>query len=545
MLARPLLFAALTLLVLSPSASACPFCSAESRTLTEEMNDSSITFLGRLAVPSEASEKLADAEIPYGFVDPDTGAARFSVGNVLFGEELLGGASEIEAIYFGEPNTEQQYLIRGVGDPPDWAIPLPLSEIAAEYVPKLMDLPEAGANRLAFFQQYLEHEDPLLGQDAYDEFARAPYQDVIDLGPRMDRDQLRAWVEDYRVSPSRRRLFLTMLGVCGEPEDVTKLERLLTSDSRVLGPATAITANALAAAGGSPSLGMLPEMVRFGERQRKLGLDALIACYLTLAGKHGDASQALDLVDNRFLKDPGADYSHVYAALQALRFLAEEQRDLVPIERLLVSARLLLNNGDFADQVIPDLARWEDWSVLDRLTAMYKSTFDENDPDAPVRYVREPIVTYLDVAVELPGEIGERAKAALAEIEPLDPEAVERARSLRAFGFLAGARAKQADAASAAEASNKADSDVSLVDALEAEASDAEPDSPEMTPPNPIDPSATVLAPEARTPSSPPTTAAEAPKPAPPSRTLLIGIPLAAVTVLVGLFWLILRGGVA
>lgn len=529
------LIAVAALLLATASLRACPFCSAESRTLTEEMNDSSVTFLARLAVPSEASEKLANADIPYGFVDPETGAAKFSVERVLLGKDLMEGVTQIEAIYFGEPDTDRQYLIRGVGNPPDWAIPLPLSEKAAAYVPKLVALPEEGADRLAFFQEHLEDEDPLLGQDAYDEFARAPYQDVLDLGPRMDRDQLREWVEDYRVSPSRRRLFLTMLGVCGEPEDVTKLRRLLTSDSRVLGPATELTANALIAAGGSPSLGMLGETVRFGERQRKLGLDALIACYLTLAGTHGDASAALDLVDERFLKDPGADYSHIYAALQALRFLAEEQGDLVPIDRLLVSARLLLNNPDFADQVIPDLARWEDWSVLDRLARMYKSTFDKNDENAPVKYVREPIVTYLDVAAEQPGEIGEKATAALAEIEPLDPDAVERARSLRAFGFLAGARAKQADAA----AENKAAAeDPPTLPETGTDAVAADP-----VPPTPQDPAAT---PPPTPPAAPPAKSiAEAEPLTPPSRTVLIGVPLAASAALVGLFWVILRGGVA
>ena len=35
--------------------------------------------------------------------------------------------------------------------------------------------------------------------------------------------------------------------------------------------------------------------------------------------------------------------------------------------------RLLLDNPDFADQVIPDLARWEDWSVMDRLVEMFKA----------------------------------------------------------------------------------------------------------------------------------------------------------------------------
>ena len=50
--------------------------------------------------------------------------------------------------------------------------------------------------------------------------------------------------------------------------------------------------------------------------------------------------------------------------------------------------------------MIPDLARWEDWSVLDRLVEMYK-TGDEKS------YVRQPVVTYLTVASEQPGDVGD------------------------------------------------------------------------------------------------------------------------------------------
>lgn len=523
---------------------ACPFCAAESRTLTEEMNDASVTLLAKLTTPSEAASKLANSGVPYQFVDPETGSASFSVERILFGEDLMTGVTQIEAIYFGEPDTERSYLIRGVGDPPDWAIPLPLSEIAAEYVPKLLDLPAEGADRLDFFQQYLEHEDPLLGQDAYDEFARAPYQDVIDLGPRMDREQLREWIEDYSVSPSRRRLFLTMLGVCGEAEDLDRLRLMLTSDNRVLGPAAEAGAAAAMAVGGSPAQAMTSELVRFGERQRKLGLDALIACYLTLAGKHGDASQALDLIDDRFLKDPDADYSHVYAALQALRFLAEEQQELVPLDRLLVSARLLLNNPDFADQVIPDLARWEDWTVLEQLADMFRRSFDEEDETAPVRYVREPIITYLDVAAELEGDLAERAKKALAEVEPLDPDAVKRARSLRAFGFLAQARAKR-------DAGDLPEIDAAVALPGGANATNALPTDRMAPVEKQAEPEEIVAeAPPAEAPPEKPAVAAAAapPEPAvtgqPPSRSVLIGVPLLSAVALVGLFWLVLRGGV-
>lgn len=551
----PMRLVAIALLLSAAApALACPFCAAEQRTLTEEMNDSSVVVLARLSAPSEASRRLADAGVPTAFIDPETGAAKFEIEQVLLGQPLMEGATEVEAIYFGEPDSRQLFFIRGVGDPPDWAIPLPLSPIAAEYVPKLLGLPAEGADRLAFFQDYLEHEDPLLAQDAYDEFARAPYKDVEDLAPRMNREQLRSWIEDVGVSPSRRRLFLTMLGVCGEPEDLQRLEEMLTSDARALGPVVDAGVAAAIATGGAPVVGMSSELVRFAERQRKLGLDALIACYMTLAGKHGDPVRALDLIDQRYLKDKDADYSHVYAALQALRFLAEEQRDLVPLDRILVSARLLLDNPEFADQVIPDLARWEDWSVLERLTGMYEATFDEDNPDAPVKYVREPIVTYLDVAKTQPGDVAQRAETALAKIEPLDPKAVERARSLRAFGFLAQARAKAApapwetdptDQEPAADVAVDPPADVAADLAAEAEATDPTAGVSDVG-----EPEATVVADVAPESTDRPiedvtTAPAVTATPEAPSRVLLVGVPVAAAALLVGVFWLILRSGIA
>ncbi|QDV76617.1 hypothetical protein [Botrimarina mediterranea] len=558
------ILAAMLTLSAAMTASACPFCSAEQKTLTEEMNDASVVLLGRLKAPSEAAQKLAESGVPSGFIDPETGAATFTVERVLKGQPLVEGVEEVQAIYFGAADAQELFFIRGVAEPPDWAIPLPLSPVAAEYVPKLLTLPETGVERMAFFQDYLEHPDQLLAQDAYDEFARAPYKDVVDLGPRMDRQQLREWIEDVRVSPSRRRLFLTMLGVCGEPQDLERIEQLLTSDARVLGPAVDAGATAAILAGGSPVFGMSGEMVRFAERQRKLGLDALIACYMTLAGKHGDPVEALDLIDERYLEDRDVDYSHVYAALQALRFLAEEQRDLVPLDRVLASARLLLDNPEFADQVIPDLSRWGDWSVLERLADMYKATFDEDNPDAPVKYVREPVISYLDVAkTQETGDVAERAEKALATIEPLDPKAVQRARSLQSFGFLAGARAKPAPATvddpMAAATDDPAgdiavDPPAELAEELAAQEEAAKgpseaPGAMETAVSAPFESNA---ADEEAPPEGPPM-APERPAVAdtevapaePPSRVLLVGAPLAAAALMVGLFWLILRSGVA
>lgn len=527
---------------------ACPFCTAESQTLTEEMASADVVTLAHLAPPKSPETPV---------VDPETGTARFVVDEVLRGEGAKPG-DPLSAVFFGDPDMKGVYLVRGIGAPPDWAIPLALSPVAVDYVKRLGTLPESGADRLDFMQEFLEHDDPLLAQDSYDEFARAPYAELKDLAPRMDRARLWELIRNPTVSPSRRRLFFMMLGVCGGPEDIAPLEELLTSDSRVLTPTADALASVALAAGGPLGAVVVGEAVRLDQRREKLGLDAMVASYLTLRGAEG-----MDLIDRRFLARPGVDYSHVYSTLMAVRFLAEEETTIVPRERLLVSARLLLDNPDFADQVIPDLARWEDWSVLDRLVELYRSSGRE---DAP-KYVREPIVTYLDVAAEQGGELAERANAALEALEPIDPEAFRRARSLRAFGFLAAARpaASPAGATPATDgATPEADAQPPLADEdtpSEGVPGDADPPDAESS----AIPDPTTFEPAAEQPAAPAEPAAPGAAPpadvVPPGRPaavrpgqppvgtpgplVLLGAPVLGLIVSFGVLWVTLRGGSA
>ena len=90
--------------------------------------------------------------------------------------------------------------------------------------------------------------------------------------------------------------------------------------------------------------------------------------------------------------------------------MAMKTRAWCRASELLGAMRLLLDNPDFADQVVLDLSRWEDWSVLDRLVEMFKKSDAKG-------YIRQPVVSYLTVASEQSGDVGTRAKAALAELE--------------------------------------------------------------------------------------------------------------------------------
>jgi hypothetical protein len=442
---------------------ACPFCDAPSQTLSEETAAADAVVLAKLIKEAPTN---SDPD------NPTIGPATFKVVEVLRGTELLGDAKEIEAVYFGEPDKERIFLISGLGtEKLDWTTPLALSEAGVEYVRKLSGLPPSGADRLAFFQEYLENDDPLLAQDSYDEFAGAPYEEVLSLAPRMHHDQLVKWIANLEINPSRRRLYLTMLGACGGKDDLPMLESMIVSDFSKMEPALKeIVATGMLMKGPLCLPGWY-EVVQQHERQKKLGLDALVACYLALRGPDG-----LDLIDERFLKDPKVDYTHVYSTIMALRFHGDQDTGMLPKERLLKSMRLLLDNPDFADQVVLDLSRWEDWSVLDRLVEMFKTSDKKG-------YVRQPVVTYLTVAAEQPGDVGTRASAALNELEEFDPDSVKQARSLMAFGALARAKRKPDTASGAGADAKTASSTPEETQAFAATAADNESDPADIADP--------------------------------------------------------------
>jgi hypothetical protein len=78
----------------------------------------------------------------------------------------------------------------------------------------------------------------------------------------------------------------------------------------------------------------------------------------------------------------------------------------------------MLARPRLADLVIPDLARWQDWSAMPRLVELFK-TADEQSA-----YVRVHVVNYLR-ACPLP-----EAKMHLEELARIDPEAIVAANSL-------------------------------------------------------------------------------------------------------------------
>jgi hypothetical protein len=161
---------------------------------------------------------------------------------------------------------------------------------------------------------------------------------------------------------------------------------------------------------------LLEEMLRYDGPEPKLGLDALIAAYLTLKGESG-----LPLIEEKFLADPDAEYTETYAAIMSIRFHGEEEK-IIPKQRLVKSLQLMLARPQLADLVIPDLARWEAWDSLDRLVELFKESDDDSG------WVRVPVINFLRACPK------PEAKTHLDELAKLDPESFKRAQSFFPLG---------------------------------------------------------------------------------------------------------------
>jgi len=313
------LAAAVAVAALSSTATACPFCESVQQTIRQQSETMDAVVIGT-SLDGELTRNLK------------TGAVKMKAEKVLKGDEHVDVGQSLDAIYYGKVEVGRRFLLSGV-DPPNmqWSC-LPITETAEEYIVNATKVADDPVERLKFYMDYLEHEEPLISRDAYDEFASSPYDVISQLESEMDREQLIQWVGEPDIGADRKRLYFTMLGVCGQESDLPMLEKLLRD------PPKSVTGS----------------------------LDALIACYLTLAGEKG-----LPLITERFIANKKAPFPQSYAAIMAIRFHGTEG-EIIPRSALVESLHHVLDRTELADMVIPDLAKWKDWSQIDRLVTLFK-----------------------------------------------------------------------------------------------------------------------------------------------------------------------------
>ncbi len=374
-------FAALATMVaamLSPVATeramACPFCTAQALTLTEEIDTSTVAVLATLTKVPKNNEQPID---PSAALEP----CEFKIDQVVKGADVIAGGNVVRTLYLGQAAIGSKFLITAIPSEQAkiiWAAPIALPERGPEYLAKVLKLPKEGPERLIFFQDYIQDKDELLARDAYDEIAKLPYDVIVKAKDKLRHDDFVEWIQDPDTTASKRRMFFSLLSVCGTKEDVPMLER----------------------------------MIRSTERRDRSGLDSMLNCYMALLGE-----DAMPLIEELFLKDPKVDYTDRYSAIMAIRFQGTEGK-AVPRERLIEALRLNLDHPKVADLVVMDLARWKDWDSMERLVEMFKKSGDETI------FIREPVINYLRICQ------GKEAKKHLEDLAKIDPIAYQRALSM-------------------------------------------------------------------------------------------------------------------
>lgn len=335
-----------------PSVSACPFCDAPQLTMAEMIDQSDHLVLGKWIEGVRPTSETA------GSVDFEI----VEVGRSQENQLQVGQTLTLPFYVPGEPG--KQFALMGPGtDYLNWQPP---TEVTAESWNYLKDCPlpekdpERRTERLGWFLQYLEHPEQLVSNDAYGEFAAAPYKTIRPLRGRFPRENLRKWMKDPETPATRIALYGMMLGLCGDEADAKLLEdRIMKIDSDF-----------------------------------RLGLEGIMSGYVMITGEEG--LQILEEAKINRLTFVGEDgkeeklpFSETYAMVNTLRFLKRYEPDCIPEERLSSSMHLLLERPELADLIIADLARWKDWSVQERLMAM----FDEEGFQIPS--IKRAIVRYM------------------------------------------------------------------------------------------------------------------------------------------------------
>lgn len=231
-----------------------------------------------------------------------------------------------------------------------WGAPLPVTEESFAYIRALPSPEKPAAERLRFFLKFLEFHEPLIANDAFSEFARAKYADVVAMQNDLPREKVRKWLKSAETDPVRKGFYALLLGLCGEPADA---EWLWSQFEKRPGP-----------------------------NELRISVDGMMGGYLLLTGEAGFQR----LVQAKLLPENAAD-SDVYAVINGLRFLWEYAPHCVSHEHVSIAMQIVLQRPKFAELAVVDLSRWKAWDATEEVLGwMGRVPFDE--PATQVKLVQ-------------------------------------------------------------------------------------------------------------------------------------------------------------
>jgi hypothetical protein len=370
--------------------SACPFCTALRPTLSQQRETAAVVALGELTAS-------------------DGPRHTFRLHQVTSGRDRLGTAEVVTLS--GELSAKSGALVLLMAHEPDsvaapsgktsdntsgktpakpvaafdlaWTM-IGVNETSYGYFVRAPAARGTPGERLKYFVRFLEHADPLVAEDAYQEFGHAKFDDVAAVADQLPYGKMRDWLQDASMPQARKGFYAISLALAkadGKADGKNEADR-------------------------RANVALLKRLVGDPASDFRAGFDGALGGYLLI-----DGDAALDVIEKRFFADPRAADGDVRHAMAALRFYWEFGRQIKP-QRLRAAMRRLLDRAEFAPPAIIDLARWEDWDALDRVAALY------DRPGYPQPGTRRAVVAYLDACPAA------AAAAKLAELRRRDPQGV-------------------------------------------------------------------------------------------------------------------------
>ncbi|MFM8414532.1 MAG: hypothetical protein ACKOCX_07385, partial [Planctomycetota bacterium] len=214
--------AGLMISLLATGAGACPFCDVVGRPLAARRDAAAVVAVGEAA----------------GTARDDAGLVRqpFVVRGVIRGEAVA--PDEVVTARVPGPINGTALLL---GDTAGRFEAVAADETLLGYVAAAPATEAETANRLEWFARWLEHRNPALAEDAFNEFGVAPFEAVVAAAGSLDAGKLAAWLEEPAIDQRRRGFYGLALGIlarrAAEAGDaaaasrcVTRLERALSAE---------------------------------------------------------------------------------------------------------------------------------------------------------------------------------------------------------------------------------------------------------------------------------------------------------------------------
>jgi hypothetical protein len=353
------------------SLEACPFCSMQGQTLTEDIAQATMVLYGTLA-KSKAGENKTDLVIEA----------------VLKDHEVIKGMQRLPLDREVPVDEGYKFLVlcdvfKGRIDPYR-GIAVQADSDMPKYVKGALAVKDAKVEkRLRFFFEYLDNKDAEISMDAYKEFANADYKDYHELAMNLPAERIAEWLKNPGTQSFRLGLYGSMLGHAGHK---------------------------------SPSVygAVLRDVLADHNKRLTSGVDGIMAGYVLLQPKEG-----WEYVVS-VLKDPTKEFLLRYAALRTVRFFWDYRPDVIPHGEASKAAALLLADKNIADLAIEDLRKWEAWPYAEQILAL------KDTPAYEISIVRRAILRYcLCAAPKVPA-----CAAYVEEARKKDPTSVRDAEEL-------------------------------------------------------------------------------------------------------------------